>query len=112
MRAAFIAIMVIHGLIHLTGFVKAFRLAPVKQLSQEIPEPEGILWLVAAILFLFAALFFSFPTRWWWLLSLGAIFTSQYLVIRSWKDAKFATIFNVIILLVTLAGMLTWYLNK
>lgn len=41
----FIVVM-IHGLIHLLGFVKAFNLAPVGQLTQNISKTGGTLWLV------------------------------------------------------------------
>ena len=43
MRIVFLTLMVIHGLIHLLGFVKGFGLAPVSQLSAPISRPVGAL---------------------------------------------------------------------
>lgn len=111
MKFAFIAIIVIHGLIHLTGFVKAFKLAPVKQLSQDITRPFGALWLAAAILFLLSAIFFSVSQRWWWIYSLTGILLSQFLIIRSWNDARYGTIANVVVLIISCIGFAVWYLD-
>ena len=37
-----------HGLIHLLGFAKAFKLVPVRQLSQPISKLNGSLCLLSA----------------------------------------------------------------
>ncbi|MCB0617044.1 MAG: hypothetical protein KDC75_27195, partial [Phaeodactylibacter sp.] len=60
LRYLFVFIVFVHGLIHLLGFLKAFQLSEVSQLTQDISRPAGILWLVAMILFLATGgLFFS-----------------------------------------------------
>jgi hypothetical protein len=112
MKFAIIAIIVIHALIHLTGFVKAFGLARFRHFSQDISRSTGVLWLAAAILFMISALFLTFQIIWWLIFSLSGVILSQFLIARSWKDAKFGTLANAIILLITIAGVITWYVTK
>jgi len=88
------------------GFAKAFRLSELNQLTLYISRPAGILWLAAAILFSSTAFLFIFYKDWWWMIALPAILLSQLLIIMYWKDAKFGTIPNLIILVpVLIAGL-------
>ena len=50
MKYAVTALLVVHGVITLLGFVKAFDLFPVTQLQTPISQPAGLLWLAAALL--------------------------------------------------------------
>ena len=50
-RMAFSAIIGLHGLIHLLGFVKAFDLGEIRELTQPVSRTMGILWLLSASLF-------------------------------------------------------------
>lgn len=102
MRIAFIVIVGLHGLIHLLGFVKAFKLIELKALSQTISKPFGILWLIVFILFTLTAIQFAFKNNYWWLLAIVSVIVSQILIISFWKDTKFGTIPNLIILLITI----------
>jgi uncharacterized protein DUF6544 len=66
MIGVFAIVLVVHGLIHLLGFAKAFGLADLPQLTQPISPSLGALWLLAAILFLAAAAaLFIWPRGWW-----------------------------------------------
>lgn len=113
MKTAFLVLMIIHGVIHLPGFVKAFGLADVKQFKQAVSKPVGVLWLFASGLFIAAAIMVVFNTGYWWLVSLGAVVTSQILILLYWQDAKFGTILNVIFLMACTYGYATWnYLGK
>jgi hypothetical protein len=112
MKVLLITLIAIHGLIHLLGFVKAFKLAPVSQLSQPISKLNGSLWLLSAILFVLAAIMFSIEKEWWWLLSASGIMISQYLIINSWPDAKYGTVANIVVLIITAIGFVAWILNK
>ncbi|MBK6936818.1 MAG: hypothetical protein IPH18_07930 [Chitinophagaceae bacterium] len=47
LRFLFLFLAVVHGLIHLLGFVKAFNISPVQQLTAAIPKVNGVLWLLA-----------------------------------------------------------------
>ena len=104
MRIAFFIFVILHGLIHLLGFVKAFGLSDVKQLTQNISKPFGLIWLLAFSFFVIAAILFALENSNWWLFGIIALVTSQILIIFSWQDAKFGTIANVIILIAVIIG--------
>jgi len=64
MRYAIAALLTIHGLIHLMGFLKPWKLAKIEQLSGRaiVPLSEtasrvvGVFWLAAALFLLSAAM--------------------------------------------------------
>lgn len=90
-------VMVVHGLIHLLGFVKAYDLAPIEQLTEEISRTTGLLWLLASLLFLLTVFLYYTQNDVWWMVGLAAVIISQVLIILSWSDAKAGTIANIII---------------
>lgn len=104
MRIVFILIFILHALIHLLGFIKAFGFAEINQLTQNISRSMGILWLIALILFLAAAIQLISNHDLWWITALSAVILSQVLIILFWQDAKFGTIPNIIILLVAIVS--------
>ena len=108
MRWIFFFILITHALIHLLGFLKAFQLAEINQLTQSISKPLGVLWLLALILFLASAIQLISNHNLWWITALAAVILSQVLIILFWQDAKFGTIANIIILLSVIAGYGFW----
>lgn len=108
MRIAFLIVLTIHGLIHLLGFVKAFGLSSVKQLTQPISKTIGLFWLLAFSLLIITALLFALKNGYWPGILLVGVLTSQVLIIYSWKDAKFGTIANAIILIISIIGYVAW----
>ncbi len=98
MQNYLVILMLIHGLIHLLGFVKAFQIAPVEQLQSPISKTAGIGWLAAFLLFVVAAIACFLNVAWWILPSIIAVILSTALIIGAWKDAKFGTIANLIVL--------------
>ncbi len=98
LRYLFLFVLVIHGLIHLMGFFKAYQLAEIEQLTKPISRPAGNVWLLTMVLFLVATILFLVNDRFWPVISIIAILLSQILIFMSWQDAKFGTIANVIIL--------------
>jgi hypothetical protein len=108
MKWIFFSIGITHALIHLLGFLKAFQFAEINQLTQNISKPMGILWLIALILFLAAAIQLISNHDLWWITALAAVILSQVLIILFWQDAKFGTIANIIILLAVIAGYGFW----
>lgn len=104
MKAAWVVLIIVHGLIHLLGFIKAFGLAPVEQLTQQISKPAGVVWLLSFVLFALTALLFALDRQSWFWVGIAACLISQTLIIYWWHDAKFGTIANVIILSVALFG--------
>lgn len=99
MKNYLVILLLIHGLIHLLGFVKAFQIAPVAQLQSPISKHVGIGWLAAFLLFVVAAITCFLNVAWWILPAIVAVILSTTLIISVWKDAKFGTIANLIILL-------------
>ncbi len=99
LKIIFVFILLLHGLIHLLGFSKAFNLAEINQLTQPISKMSGILWLLASVLFITFLLLFLLKQNYWWMIAVAAILLSQILIFQNWGDAKFGTIINFIILL-------------
>lgn len=99
MRAAFLFVVVVHGLIHALGFAKAFGFAELPQLTQPVSRPWGVTWLVAGALTLAAAALLLLSPRWWWAAGALAVLVSQVVILSSWKDAKFGTLANLLLLL-------------
>ncbi|RRR72652.1 MAG: hypothetical protein EI684_09910 [Candidatus Viridilinea halotolerans] len=101
-KTGFILITTIHGLIHLLGFVKAFDLAQINELTQPISRPFGMLWLLAALVLIVTAALFTLNNRWWWAVAIAGALLSQALIFTAWQDAKVGTGANLIILGVAL----------
>jgi hypothetical protein len=106
MTTVFAIILVLHGLIHLLGFAKAFALADLQQLTQPIAPTLGAFWLLAALLFLAAAVaLFAWP-RGWWAIAAPAVVVSMTVIMSSWADAKFGAPINLIALIGVIFGFL------
>ena len=105
LRWIFVALLVLHGLIHLMGPAKAFGWADLPQLTQPISRPMAGLWLLATVLLLVAAVQFLHSPRWWMAAGV-AVVVSQVVILSSWTDAKYGTIANLIILGVAVLGYL------
>lgn len=106
MTAAFAVILVIHGLLHLLGFAKAFHLAELPQLTEPIPALAGIGWLVAAVLFVAAAVaLFAWP-RGCWILGAAGLVLSSAVIVPAWSDAKAGMLANAIVLVGVVFGFL------
>ncbi|MBL8714439.1 MAG: hypothetical protein JNL79_00470 [Myxococcales bacterium] len=99
MRWVFVVLLVLHGLIHLMGFAKAFGYAALPQLTQPIARGMGLLWLLAAGLVLASAsTFVTAPRLFLWVGS-AALIVSQLVIATSFRDARFGTLANVLLLL-------------
>jgi hypothetical protein len=106
MTVVFAIVLVVHGLIHVLGFAKAFGLADLPQLTQPISPFLGALWLLAALLFLAtAAALFAWP-RGCWAIGACAIVVSMFVIVPSWADAKFGASANLVALLGVALGFM------
>lgn len=112
LKLVFLVLVFFHGLLHLTGFVKAFHLASVQQVTSTISKPAGLLWLLTALLFLLTVVLLIIKNEYNWLTGLVAVFMSQVFVVLYWKDAKFGSIANLVILLPLLANYGQWRFNQ
>ena len=97
MRQIFVIFLVMHALIHLLGFLRAFNLFIPPNPLPPISRPFGMAWLLAFVLFGFYIIMFIYKDTNWWVYGFIASIVSQLLVIRFWKEAKFATIANIIV---------------
>ncbi|MBM4171488.1 MAG: hypothetical protein FJ214_06435 [Ignavibacteria bacterium] len=91
------------------GFSKAFGFAKLDALTLSISKFIGLIWLLAACLFIACAILFIINLEFWWFFGGLGILLSQFLIILDWSDAKNGTIANVIILIpviISLAGSL------
>ncbi|WP_160144101.1 hypothetical protein [Chryseolinea soli] len=112
-RLLFAIPLMIHGLIHLMGFSKEWNLGPPSMLKHKTTIPltmtaaktAGLLWLFACCLLMGTAVLYLVQKDWYWMVGIGGVVLSQGLIMLYWRDAKYATILNVIILVVLiLAG--------
>lgn len=99
MKIIIAALLLIHGLIHCMGFAKAFQYGDMKQLSIPIAKTTGIIWLLTAFLFVASFVLFLLKKDYWNIVAIAAIVLSQVVIIMSWKDAKFGTMANILLLL-------------
>ncbi len=95
----------LHGLIHLMGFAKAFGYGNITQLTKEISKPAGFCWLITAVVFIVAIILFLLKKESWPVVAIVAAVGSQLLIITAWKDARFGTIGNLVVLLVAVPAL-------
>ncbi len=112
MRTFIVLLLLLHGLVTLLGFLKSIKPEWIRQLKEQIPTFHGLLWLVAALLFLFAAVALVAEKLQWWMFALPAVLISQAMVIRFWQDAKFGTLANVILLAAIFLAFSAWRFKK
>jgi hypothetical protein len=102
--------LLVHGLIHLMGFLKAwgfpiaknFNIRALIALSANESKMVGLLWLLCCIGLVTTCIIFLLHKDWWWAVGAISLLLSQSLIILYWHDAKYGTLINVIILLAIL----------
>ncbi|MFZ1785997.1 MAG: DUF6544 family protein [Ferruginibacter sp.] len=104
LKYLFACIVLIHGLIHFMGFAKAYGYGNITQLTKAISKPAGAFWLVAAFLFIAATVSFLWKKESWPFIAIMAAILSQVLIFMVWKDAKYGSLANLIVLLVAIGG--------
>lgn len=112
MRSVLIILLFLHGLIHLMGFAKAFGFAEINALSQYISKSYGLVWLFSSLLLLSTSILLFLKKDWWPFLALIAVILSQLLIIIFWKDAKFGTLVNILVLFASLSGLGEYQFTK
>jgi hypothetical protein len=100
-----VVIILIHGLIHLMGFLKAWNLAEINQLtgktlfpiSESLNKLLGIVWLIVCLFFSAAAVLLLTHIGLWWIIASVGVALSQMLIVIYWKDAFAGTVANILI---------------
>jgi hypothetical protein len=105
MKLAFAALLALHGAIHLAGFARAFGLADLPQLGP-VSRGAGLGWLAAGLGFVTAAALLFVGQRAWWVPAAAALLLSQALVFGAFREARFGSIANAIILVPVLVAAL------
>lgn len=108
LRYALIGLLLLHGLIHLIGFAKAFGYGNITQLRAPITPFFGLLWLFTTLLFVSSAGMQLVRSDFWWIPASGAVLLSQILIFGLWQDARFGTVANVLIGLAVVAAFGAW----
>jgi hypothetical protein len=108
MRFVLAVVLVVHGLIHLMGFAKAFGYAALPQLTIPISRPVGLLWLLATLLLLAAAVALWAAPRMFWIVGAVGLVVSQGVIVPSWGDARFGTLANLVVLAAVAYGAFAW----
>lgn len=104
MKIALSILLLAHGLFHLLGFVKAYGLSHIQQLSQPISKSMGLAWLVASLLFIAVSILMLLKKEWWPILAIIAVVVSQILMLIFWEDTKFGTIVNIVLLVISISA--------
>ncbi len=94
-----IILILLHGIIHLFGFLKAFDIVEFENISKAVSKGFGLLWLLASISFVTTAIMLILDSDNWWIVCLLAVIISQFLIINHWADTKFATVINIVLLI-------------
>jgi hypothetical protein len=108
MRVAITLVLTVHALIHLMGFCKAFGYAALPQLVLPISRPVGLLWLLATLLLLAAAVTLWVVPRAFWVLGALGLVVSQAVIFASWGDARWGTLANAAVLAAVVYAAFAW----
>lgn len=108
MRILLATVMVVYGLIHVTGFAKAFGYASIPQLSIPIARPMGLCWLTVTVFLLTAGAALWAAPHVFWLLAAAGFVLSQLAIFGSWGDVRWLTIANAIVLGAVVYGAYAW----
>lgn len=104
-RILFSIIILVHGLIHILGFIKAFQLREINLLTKEISRAIGVLWLCVGLALILMLVFYLLDKSFWPFLGLISVIASQILIIAYWQDAKYGSIANILLLIVSLLAI-------
>src|SRR5690242_20535460 len=112
MRVLVVVLLVVHGLLHVMGFLHAWAPATLPQLTGKTLAPlspaafrvVGVLWLLVAVTFVCAGVLRAANRDAWWGVAAVAILVSQALIVLQWRDAWAGTAANVLLLVAVLVG--------
>ena len=109
MRWLLVALLGLHGLIHLIGSPAAWGGAiaglaadPLIPLAGATLRLAGVAWLLAAVLLVVAALGLALRRGWWRAVALAGVIVSQVLIVLWWRDARVGTLPNLVIVVATI----------
>jgi hypothetical protein len=108
MRFALAFLLVAHGIAHLVGFISSWRLATLAELPYKTTvfsgrldlgdagiRMLGVLWLLAALAFLVAAIALATGMGWAGKVIPAAVIASALLCLAAWPDARIGLVVNL-----------------
>jgi hypothetical protein len=109
--------LIVHGVIHLIGFVVFCQIAEIEDISYTTTvlagkldigdvgtRVLGVVWLVIAVALVIAGVTIFFSPAWWWSFTLAVTVASLIVTLLGWPDAKVGLLANIIILLFLFIG--------
>jgi hypothetical protein len=120
MKTFLIVSLVIHGLIHFSGFGRLWgmfnsngrSMRALISISQTDQKVVGLFWLAALLLFLLTAAGLIIGYRYWWILLMVAILISEILVVLFWKDAMAGTLVNLLLCIPVVMAIGNWQFER
>ena len=112
MRILGVIFLVLHAVIHFLGFLKAFKIIELNTLNVAITKVWGVLWLLSSVFFLITTILLMVKNNYWWLFGLASVLVSQIVIIVFWKESKFGTITNIIILIVCILAYFSFSFSE
>lgn len=109
-------VLVLHGLIHIVGFLLLWRIAELGDFTYDMATPEagtwpgrvvGVAWLVAAALFVVAGLLLVAGRATWRAPALAGVIVSTPALLVDAGDAPAGLVVNAVVLLVLAGPRLT-----
>lgn len=114
-RIVLVPILRLHGVVHLLGLVVPWQLAEPQGFPYKTTllggrlnagpvgiRVVGVLWLVAAVAFVVAAIALWTQQPWWWGAAVATAAASLVLTVLSWPEARVGVVINVVLLAVLL----------
>ncbi|MEO8069614.1 MAG: DUF6544 family protein [Flavobacteriales bacterium] len=108
LRSLLAVLLIVHGVVHFTGLIRAYLPARVPSFTTYINKPTGLDWALAGSLFIMAGVLLSVNNGSWWMVAGIATLISQILIILNWHDARFGTVANIILLIAAFTGAAVW----
>jgi hypothetical protein len=105
MKIFLVVLLLLHGVIHLIGYLGAIGVKTLPTLPLEISKASGYVWLSVALLFVISSVLLVARVSFWPMLVIVGIIISQVLIIMQWKEAKAGTLINVVLLIVAVISM-------
>lgn len=97
MRILFAVLVILHGALHLPGFLKAYSILPVPSLAGHISKPFGLLWLLAGVLLVVSGLLYGIRSSNWWMPASAGVLLSVFLISTLWLEARWGILPNLVI---------------
>ena len=116
------AFFIFHGLVHLIGFFVNWQIIVVRSMPYETTvlahkievgitgiRVVGLLWVVAACLWIAAGIGLLALAPWWLAMTVAALLFSTVMCILGWPEARFGVMINILIVVfLFLNGRYEW----